>query len=313
MKWTGTIVLLVAFCAVANLWSSSWSLLRSEHFTVHYQQPDAKLARFLLNEAEELRIEFSNDIPVVRVPPVSIYLASTWRDYQALHEGATVPAWSVGTADSRTGRIVLLAPRAVTNGSTDIAKVLHHEYGHLIVRAVLGVHDAPRWFEEGLVMLHSRQWSLFMTYTLARAVVTDRLLPMARLHYGFPAARPDAELAYAQSFSFVAFIKASFGPNALPRILGGLGQGLSLDASLRVATGSGLSDLERRWRKHLRKRYTWISVAGSFFSLWFLASLLFIIGYWRKRKRTRAILRRWEDEERLLAPPLSTGPPDEFR
>jgi hypothetical protein len=51
----------------------------------------------------------------------------------------------------------------------------------------------------------------------------------------------------------------------------------------------------------------------SFFSLWFLASLLFLLSYWLKRRRTKRILEEWEREESLAKnppPPGSAGKGD---
>jgi len=62
--------------------------------------------------------------------------------------------------------------------------------------------------------------------------------------------------------------------------------------------------LERRWKAVLKKRYSWIPIVTSFFSLWFLASLLFLLGYWLKRRRAKRMLAQWREEEALHGPPM---------
>jgi len=142
-------------------------------------------------------------------------------------------------------------------------------------------------------MIQSRQWTLSWTYILTKAVLTDALLPLEELKQGFPMAQHQAQLAYAESFSFVSFIKNEFGPSALPRLIRGMAHGLDADTATMLATGLGLRQMERRWKKELKRRYSWIPIATSFFSLWFLASLLFLLGYWRKRRRQRKILEEY--------------------
>jgi hypothetical protein len=71
-----------------------------------------------------------------------------------------------------------------------------------------------------------------------------------------------------------------------------------------------LKDLERRWKEELRRRFSWIPIVTSFFSLWFLATLLFLLSYWLKRRKTKLIREKWELEEELTKnppPPGSSG------
>jgi len=55
--------------------------------------------------------------------------------------------------------------------------------------------------------------------------------------------------------------------------------------------------LEDEWMAYLKMRASWIPLATSGATVWFVASLLFVAGYWRKRRKARATLRRWEEEE----------------
>jgi hypothetical protein len=162
-------------------------------------------------------------------------------------------------------------------------------------------------------MLQSRGWNLSWTYTLSRGVLTKGLIPLEQLSKGLPMDESQAELAYAEDFSFVSYIKTEYGPGALPRLIKGLSYGLDAETALRQATGLGLRDLERRWKEDLKRRFSWIPITTSFFSLWFLASLLFLLSYWLKRKRTKKILEEWEKEEALIehpSPPESPGEED---
>ncbi|MCJ7663835.1 MAG: hypothetical protein MUO24_06305, partial [Desulfobacterales bacterium] len=86
---------------------------------------------------------------------------------------------------------------------------------------------------------------------------------------------------------------------------------LDAETALRQATGLGLRDLERRWKEDLKRRFSWIPIVTSFFSLWFLASLLFLLGYWLKRRRTKKILEEWEREEALIEHPSPSESPGE--
>jgi hypothetical protein len=159
-------------------------------------------------------------------------------------------------------------------------------------------------------MLQSRGWSLSWTYVLSRGVLTKRLIPLEQLSQGLPGDEYEAELAYAEYFSLVSYIKTELGPEALPRLIRGLSYGLDAETALHQATGLGLRDLERRWKEDLKRRFSWIPIVTSFFSLWFLASLLFLLSFWLKRRRAKRKLAAWEQEETLTrAPPAPASAP----
>jgi hypothetical protein len=271
---------------------------------MRYQEPERKMAAFLLQRAEETREAVLRDINHAPPSPTLIYLAPTWEQFQGVQPGGEPPSWSVGTAYPARNLIILRSPRAMKGGRTDIEEVLRHEYAHLALGRALKGNEAPQWLDEGFTMLQSQGWSLSWTYVLSRGVLSKALIPLEELADSFPLDQGQAQLAYAQSFSFVSFIKTEYGPEALPHLIKGIAYGLDAETALRQATGLGLRNLERRWKEELKRRYSWIPIATSFFSLWFLASLLFLLGYWIKRRRAKRILTEWEQEEARAKPPL---------
>ena len=308
------LLLTLTFLLAGPLGASSWLELSSPHFTVRYQEPEHKMASFLLQKAEETRGAALLDLDHTPSSPTLIYLASTWEAFQEVQPKGKPPTWAVGTAYPAHNLIILRSPRAVKGGRTKIEEVLKHEYAHLVLARALKGHEAPQWFDEGFTMLQSRGWNFSWTYILSRGVLSKTLIPLEELADGFPLDQHQAQLAYAQSFSFVSYIKNGYGTEALPRLIKGIANGLDAEEALRQATGLGLRSLERGWKAELKKRYSWVPIATSFFSLWFLASLLFLLGYWLKRKRAKRTLAEWEQEEALQEPhlpPESSG--DESR
>ena len=269
------------------------------------------MAFFLLQRAEEIRKAVIQDAGHAPLSPTLIYLAPTWEQFQGVQPHGQTPTWAAGTAYPAYNLIILRSPRGIKGGRTEIEEVLRHEYTHLVLASALKGHEAPHWLDEGFTMLQSRGWSISWTYVLSRGVLSKTLIPLAELADGFPLDQHQAQLAYAQSFSFVSYIKNEYGAEALARLIKGIAHGLDTDTALRQATGLGLRNLEREWKAELKKRYSWIPIVTSFFSLWFLASLLFLLGYWRKRRRAKRTLEQWKQEEAREEPPLTLKPSDE--
>jgi hypothetical protein len=288
--------------------AATWRELRSANFIMRYQVPEQRMAAFLVREAEETREAIQQSISHVPPPPTLIYLAPTWEQFQEAQPAEEPPSWSVGAAFPRLNLIILRSPRGMKGKATDIKEVLQHEYAHLCLATALKGNEAPQWLDEGFAMLQSRGWSLSWTYCLSRGVLSRSLIPLEALADDFPLDEYQAQLAYAQSFSLVSYIKTELGPGALPRLITGLSHGLDAETALRQATGLGMRDLERRWKEGLKRRFSWIPIVTSFFSLWFLASLLFLLGYWLKRRRAKRIREQWEQEDALTKDPFPLGP-----
>jgi hypothetical protein len=243
------IFLLLSFILLLSglLGASSWLELRSQHFTMRYQEPEHKMASFLLQRAEKIRGAVLLDLDHTPPSPTLIYLAPTWEAFQEVQPQGQPPTWAVGTAYPAHNLIILRSPRGIKGGRTEVEEVLRHEYAHLVLASALQGHEAPRWLDEGFTMLQSRGWSISWTYILSRGVLSRALIPLAELADGFPLDQQQAQLAYAQSFSFVSYIKNEYGAEALARLIKGIALGLDTETALRVATGLGLRSLERGW------------------------------------------------------------------
>jgi hypothetical protein len=67
----------------------------------------------------------------------------------------------------------------------------------------------------------------------------------------FPADSGSAFLAYAQSQSFVTYIRDSFGASGLSRLTGTYSDGFECDLGATKALGSSLGQLDSRWRENV--------------------------------------------------------------
>ena len=74
-----------------------------------------------------------------------------------------------------------------------------------------------------------------------------------------------------------------------------------MNASLYAATGATSTELELAWQSRLKDSGLWLSAFMAEGSFFVLVIPLAFWGAWRLRKRQRATLARWEEEERRRA------------
>jgi len=179
-----------------------------------------------------------------------------------------------------------------------LRKVFKHEFSHIALgRAFRGREKVPRWLDEGLAMYESREWDLSRVSTMTRAVLSDSLIPLSEITSSFPQEADRAELAYSESFYLISFLISQYGKENFHRFIKEYSGGKGLKEVLMGVYGIRWEELEKRWRNYLKLRFSWIPIISSTTTLWFLVTLVFILGYLRKRKASRLKLEEWEREE----------------
>ena len=202
-------------------------------------------------------------------------------------------------AVSEKGLMVMDYSLVLTKPFT-LRSTLKHELVHL----VLGRHldrDLPKWLNEGIAQLVADSPAEILlsrnTSMLSGAVLSDRLIPLSDLETSFPGARRGMVLAYEESLSFVRYIEREFGRDGLLAILRAIKNGKNHADAISSVTGSGIDELESRWKLQLRAKATWLSYFSNHFyeMLFALAALITIYGFIRVVYRIRTY--RDDDDE----------------
>lgn len=279
---------------------ASAEVLESQHFILRYNPTEEKVAKVLFPRLEELRSPVIRDLGVDFPEKTTVFLASTIQEYQELQpKGSQLPSWSVGVAYPRLNLIILKSPLMLKGPQLNLPEVFQHEFSHIAMGRVIGDQEIPLWLWEGFAQYHARQWTLSHTATITRGVLSRSLFSLSQLERSFPRGQRGAALAYAQSFSFVSYLLNKYGREAFHHFTQNLAQGIGVERALKEATGVSLKRLEARWIAHLKLRHTWLPILTSGLSFWFLGTLIFLAGYLRKKRRAKAILAEWEEEEGL--------------
>jgi hypothetical protein len=190
------------------------------------------------------------------------------------------------------------SPRAARRGSVDVRKVFIHELSHMALgKAFRGREKVPRWLDEGVAMYEAKEWDFSRISTMTQAVLTDSLIPLTEITYSFPREADKAKLAYAESFYLVSFLVSRYGRGRFHQFIREYSGGKELNRVLLEVYRIRLYELEKKWRDYLRLRFSWIPIATSTTTLWFLAAVALVVGYLKKRRATRLKLEEWEREE----------------
>ena len=281
------LVLFSLLLAVPAAADTQWMRYDSQHFGVFFPRDEVRSATAFAKSAEALREEVVRTLPGDFDAKVLVYLAPDRETYESLQPGRNVPTWSVGVAYPKKRTIIMFSPtgalREGLHGST--ARTFVHELSHVALFEILGRRHPPRWLDEGVAQMVAQEWSSYDSVRLTAAVLFDGLIPLSELTTRWPKTGSRAKLAYAVSLSLVIYLKHK---RRLKPLIAALAEGQSSSRALHSATGLSLSGLQKRWRRYLERRHTWLTILNRS-CIWSGMSLLAIISWiiFRLRQRRR--------------------------
>lgn len=228
-----------------------------------------------------------------------VALPADRRQYtRLLLPGSKPPEWAAALAYPRWSYIVM-GPYGPAERISYMESLLAHEYAHVALGHATRFRSLPSWFVEGFADLAAFRIGLFTHDQMVPEI------PLDLLKGRFPADRTRAGAAYQQSRDFVAYLYHSRSPEEFHGFLKLLQQGTPFEQALERIYGKDLETLSKRWRRSWRFRNFWIPLITSGAFLWFLASLLLVMGYVRQRRRRRMM--EAEPEVIWEAPELRTA------
>jgi tetratricopeptide (TPR) repeat protein len=229
---------------------SNYSERESGHFVLRYEGQQssemfrAQLLATLEEDYRELVREFGSE------PHSSI--AVVLYPNQTFFDVTRAPSWTGALNDGKL-RIPLHGLTAVT---PELGRVLRHELTHSFVNQLTSGR-CPQWLNEGLAQLLEPKPLGPRARPLAQLFAQQREAPLSTLEGGFTSFNGmEANLAYDESLATVEYIRNRYGMSDLVRILERLGQGDSIESSLRATIHSDYRQLEDEVRTYLASGQT---------------------------------------------------------
>lgn len=275
--------------------------LETKHFSFYFGPEDKPIAESLMHQVESIRAQIIDDLGVKWETRTTVYLAHSEDSFQQLQpQKKKVPGWVVGMAYPTLNLIILKTFRTKERSYPNILSSFKHELTHIAIGKAFKRHQIPRWLNEGLAMYQAREWRLGRISNMTRAVLTKKLIPLKELTENFPREYRYATLAYDQSFYLVSYLLSKKGRNTFHQFIREYGKGKTLEQALFETYGISMAELEEEWITHLKLRFSWLPLAFSTTTIWFVITMVFLISYWRKRRDSRLKQNEWEEEEAEL-------------
>lgn len=270
---------------------------------IAYPRAMAPLAAPIVDRAERDQRALASQLGMEHTPTIHVRVVPDIATLRALApRNAPPPAYAVGVAYP-TISLALVSVRQHDQGATpQVQKVFRHELAHVMLGIATNHAPVPRWFAEGLAIEQAGERTFERMERLAMASFNNALVPWRTLDAGFYDEHGDVDVAYAESADAVNWLIRLQGPSRLGVLSMHLRSGVPFEQAARETWGRPLSGLESEWREDARMRFTLAPLwSGGLFGV--AGTALTIAAAFRRRRRAKTTLARWEREERARARP----------
>ncbi len=259
-----------------------------------------RLVRNILSASAKVFPKMEKDFGITLNEKVNVFLISDLKKHPDLPFLDAEPEWASGSAYPSNYLMVIRTNKLGRYPELDITSVFVHELSHIFLHHALKDSPVyvPTWFNEGIAMLEARKWGMRDSYELASTLIIGSYIPLSDLRGRFPRESYEARRAYVESFSFLTYLAENYGESLIWLVISRMKEGHSFNESFFMVFGQGLRRVEEKWISQVMFWYRWIPVATSSITLWIGVTLLFILGYVRKRSRARRTLEEWDEEDR---------------
>ncbi len=263
-------------------------------FQIQYAPRDASTARDALAIVEQGTAEFASQLPAGDTP-IRIIICTNTAEFERRAGAYGVPNVS-GIARPDKGLIVVKAPRLIQSPG-DFTGVLRHELAHVLLARNTNEDHLPRWLNEGIAMILSKENRWNSVLRVAQMQLQGRIIPYRDMVYFMrePGEAEEFGDAYAQSLLMTIYLRDALGDDTFWTVVRAQRE-MSFGDAMRLHAHLNPPDFFEAWRGSLWK-YSVVFWIISGFGLFQIMAVLAILAYMRKQRLESVIFARWDEED----------------
>lgn len=289
--------------AVSERVPHGWAEVRTAHFSFRFHPRTRKQVQQIIDASEGELGFLKKFLGIDSVEEIEVRVAKNTQEMKAIKPGQQPPEWATGMA-MRGERLVLLSLTPPGGGKlVGLRELFLHELVHILMYDATRRTDLPIWFNEGIAIHLSGEFSFARHRTLTASALQGDLLPLSQLDRNYPPSGRMVNIAYAQSADLVKFLSERYGKEGslIPDLLERLRRGDEFQPALESLCKRSLKQVENEWMQSLNMHYKWVPSVTGGGALWGIITLLLLFSYFIRRRRARERLRRMEIEEEFFA------------
>jgi len=239
----------------------AWYIAETEHFQIYHYSEEKhlvpKVSKFLEKAYEKVTGDL--DISIEKKTPFFLYLTHNHFEQNNI---ADTGEGVGGFSEPYKNRFVI----PVTGSDKELEHVITHEFTHIaqfniwysgfwksanLMRFVL----YPLWIIEGLSEYESTEWETYDHMMLRDVAISDRIIPLGKLHSFNHLKGHQVYLAYQEGHSAITFMAEQYGKDKVPQLIKNLRESVDVSGVFSRTLGTDIDGFDQKWRKHIKEKY----------------------------------------------------------
>jgi tetratricopeptide (TPR) repeat protein len=236
-----------------------YETISTDHFVIRIDKSQRVLGLLMSEYLEQVYVELVKEFgfePEQRTQ-FEIYADAKGQPAHAWFSARMIGLPWIQTIGASTGRIVALASPINVESPFNWAKVLKHEFVHVLT--LQGTQfNIPHWYTEALAVRSEGTLLRDDWIPILEERYPDELFTLDTVNSGFqrPKGRTDWDMAYCQSRLYADYLEKTYGADAPSRLLDAYRRQLKTDAALREVFHVEEADFENGFRKYVGEMLT---------------------------------------------------------
>lgn len=251
----------------------TWQSLESNGLRVFWFQGDASFAQSTLNTALAGVRAINEMFPVDLNQPVDIYIYPSQNDLSF----PGFEPWTVGLANAPSG-VALVVIEPGLEQSLQMEQRIPHELMHVLLGRHIGTgyRNLPAWLREGMATLVEINPTSEYDRVLLESDGRDAWIALPDLCASFPSQPDTAFLAYAESRSFINYMRNTYGSTKLLELARAYADDVTCERGVEMVYGTSLAQLEFMWKQSVLGQGALGAAIGNMFP--YLLLLCLVLG-----------------------------------
>ncbi|MFW6437547.1 MAG: peptidase MA family metallohydrolase [Armatimonadota bacterium] len=271
-------------------------VLASDHLRILHWQEHEDLAGIARDAGNGAIHRLQSLLEMELDERVDIYIVRSRDEFDDL-TGVENKPWTIGRAIPSILRIVVKPM-----GPQRLPELIAHELAHIMLDLKMGeqAHALPRWLHEGIAKYAANDFDANDKRVIADAALSDELLTIDDLENAFLEDREDVALAYAQSYTLVAYLSDIRPAEGIAPLLKQIEKGRDVRLALGLAFHRPVPQMQREWLEQIQTGYVHhVAPPLSEALIGGLFVVAFFIAWVFARRRSARIRERMMREEQM--------------
>jgi len=239
----------------------TWYIAETDHFEIYHYPEESHLIPQVSNLLEKAYEKVTGDLGLSIPKKTPFFLFLNHNQFEQ-NNIADIGEGVEGFSEPYKNRFVI----PVTASVKELEHLITHEFTHIAIfniwyagfwksASLMKFIFYPLWVIEGLSEYESKDWDTYDNMVLRDVAISDRLIPLTKLHNFNHLRSHQIYLAYQEGHSAISFLAEEYGKGKVANLITNFQESLDIDRVFSRTVGMNFYSFDNKWQEYVKEKY----------------------------------------------------------